>query len=121
MLRNVSLEICLYCGLDAPNTDLMYVLVSSAISTIPVRGLYMISLRARRALLSGVAAETAAVFFVLLMALIGRLYYLQVYQGEKYKMLADENRISTRQKSCPTRPWPEATPDLAALADTYPP
>ena len=26
----------------------------------------------------------AAVFFVLLMALIGRLYYLQVYQGEKY-------------------------------------
>ncbi len=38
----------------------------------------------------------AAVFFVLLMALIGRLYYLQVYQGEKYKMLADENRISTR-------------------------
>lgn len=34
--------------------------------------------------------------FVLLMSLIGRLYYLQVYQGEKYKMLADENRISTR-------------------------
>ena len=65
MLRNVSLEICLYCGLDAPNTDLMYVLVSRAISTIPVRGLYMISLRARRALLSGVAAETAAVFLVL--------------------------------------------------------
>lgn len=38
----------------------------------------------------------AAVNFVLLMALIVRLYYLQVYQGEKYKTLADENRISTR-------------------------
>lgn len=34
--------------------------------------------------------------FIMLMSLIGRLYYLQVYQGEKYKMLADENRISTR-------------------------
>lgn len=38
----------------------------------------------------------AAINFVLLMVLIGRLYYLQVYQGEKYKTLADENRISTR-------------------------
>lgn len=38
----------------------------------------------------------AAVNFVLLMVLIVRLYYLQVYQGEKYKTLADENRISTR-------------------------
>lgn len=38
----------------------------------------------------------AVVFFILLMSLIGRLYFLQVYQGEKYKTLADENRISTR-------------------------
>ena len=59
------MAVCLYGVLDAPNTYSMYVLVSRAISTIPVRGLYMISLRARRALLSGVAAETAAVFFVL--------------------------------------------------------
>ncbi len=28
--------------------------------------------------------------------LIGRVYYLQVLQAEKYKMLADENRIATR-------------------------
>ncbi len=34
-------------------------------------------------------------FFILLM-LIGRLYYLQVYHGDKYRVLADENRISTR-------------------------
>ncbi len=32
----------------------------------------------------------------LLLLLIFRLYYLQVYQADKYKMLADENRISTR-------------------------
>ncbi len=31
-------------------------------------------------------------FFVL----IGRLYYLQIYQGEKYAFLADNNRISDR-------------------------
>lgn len=34
--------------------------------------------------------------FVLLMVIIGRLYYLQVYQADRYKTLADENRISTR-------------------------
>ena len=33
---------------------------------------------------------------VLLLVIIARLYYLQVYQADKYKMLADENRISTR-------------------------
>ncbi len=32
----------------------------------------------------------------MLLVLIGRLFYLQVYQAEKYKTLADENRISTR-------------------------
>jgi len=39
-----------------------------------------------------VALFNLAMFLVL----IGRLYYLQVYQAEKYKTLADENRISTR-------------------------
>ena len=33
---------------------------------------------------------------VLLLIIIFRLYYLQVFQADKYKMLADENRISTR-------------------------
>ncbi|MBR1604885.1 MAG: penicillin-binding protein 2 [Alphaproteobacteria bacterium] len=33
---------------------------------------------------------------VLLTVIILRLYYLQVFQADKYKMLADENRISTR-------------------------
>ena len=32
----------------------------------------------------------------LLLCIIGRLYYLQVYQADKYATLADENRISTR-------------------------
>ncbi len=32
----------------------------------------------------------------LLLLIIFRLYYLQVYQADKYKTLADENRISTR-------------------------
>ncbi|MBR2033814.1 MAG: penicillin-binding protein 2, partial [Alphaproteobacteria bacterium] len=31
-----------------------------------------------------------------LLVVIFRLYYLQVYQADKYQMLADENRISTR-------------------------
>lgn len=34
--------------------------------------------------------------FLLFMVIIFRLYYLQVYQADRYKMLADENRISTR-------------------------
>ena len=34
--------------------------------------------------------------FFLLLVIIFRLYYLQVYQADKYKTLADENRISTR-------------------------
>lgn len=32
----------------------------------------------------------------LLFVIVGRLYYLQVYQADRYKTLADENRISTR-------------------------
>lgn len=34
--------------------------------------------------------------FFLLMIIVARLYYLQVYQADRYKTLADENRISTR-------------------------
>lgn len=34
--------------------------------------------------------------FLLLMVIVSRLYYLQVYQADRYKTLADENRISTR-------------------------
>lgn len=37
-----------------------------------------------------------AVKIFLLLVIVARLYYLQVYQADKYKMLADENRISTR-------------------------
>lgn len=33
---------------------------------------------------------------ILLLFIILRLYYLQVYQANKYKVMADENRISTR-------------------------
>ena len=38
----------------------------------------------------------AFIEFLLFMVIIFRLYYLQVYQADRYKMLADENRISTR-------------------------
>ena len=34
--------------------------------------------------------------FLMFIVIIVRLYYLQVYQADKYKTLADENRISTR-------------------------
>ena len=33
---------------------------------------------------------------LLLFVLVGRLYYLQIYQGEKYALLADSNRMSKR-------------------------
>lgn len=39
-----------------------------------------------------IAAGKMFLFFVI----IARLYYLQVYQADQYKTLADENRISTR-------------------------
>lgn len=38
----------------------------------------------------------ALIKFLLLMVIVSRLYYLQVYQADRYKTLADENRISTR-------------------------
>ncbi len=34
--------------------------------------------------------------FVLLLLIIARLYYLQVYQADQFSTMADENRISTR-------------------------
>jgi len=34
--------------------------------------------------------------FVLLMVIVARLYYLQVYQADRFHTLAEENRISTR-------------------------
>lgn len=44
--------------------------------------------------------KRSLVFFsvniLLFFVLIGRLYYLQIYQGEKYAFLADSNRISRR-------------------------
>lgn len=48
-----------------------------------------------KTLLRRTALVAVGAFFLLLM-LIVRLYYLQVYQRDKYRMLADENRISTR-------------------------
>ena len=35
-------------------------------------------------------------FFILSMILAGRLFYLQVLQGEKYKLMAEKNRLSVR-------------------------
>ncbi|HEX6118122.1 MAG TPA: penicillin-binding protein 2, partial [Dongiaceae bacterium] len=43
----------------------------------------------RLAMLGGLKA-------VLVTTLVGRLYYLQVIEGEKYKLLSDENRINHR-------------------------
>nr|QJR98237.1 peptidoglycan glycosyltransferase [uncultured Alphaproteobacteria bacterium] len=34
--------------------------------------------------------------FVLLMGIVARLYFLQVYEADKYKTMSDENRISSR-------------------------
>jgi len=42
------------------------------------------------------AAILAGGKMVLLSALVGRMYYLQVVESERYKTLADENRISLR-------------------------
>ncbi len=47
-------------------------------------------------LLIGRSLILGGVQLFLLFLLIFRLYYLQVYQADKYKTMADENRISTR-------------------------
>jgi penicillin-binding protein 2 len=48
----------------------------------------------RAALLAGGKA-------LLLSALVGRMYYLQVVEGQRYALLADENRISVRLQAPP--------------------
>jgi len=42
------------------------------------------------------AAILGGVQGVLLSALVGRMYYLSIVQGQQYKVLADENRLSLR-------------------------
>ena len=37
----------------------------------------------------------------LLSTLIGRMYFLQVVEADKYKMLSDENRINRRLSAAP--------------------
>ena len=37
--------------------------------------------------------------FAMLLLIIVRLYYLQVYQADKFSTMADENRISTRRRA----------------------
>ena len=56
----------------------------------------------------------ALIKFLLLMVIIARLYYLQVYQADRYKTLADENRISTRLLIPP----PTAPPPISPLLPT---
>ncbi|MDY6407456.1 MAG: penicillin-binding protein 2 [Pseudomonadota bacterium] len=36
------------------------------------------------------------IFFILILVLISRLFYLQILQGDKYLLLAEKNRLSTR-------------------------
>ncbi|MGN1063227.1 MAG: penicillin-binding protein 2 [Alphaproteobacteria bacterium] len=43
----------------------------------------------------------SGVFFVLICILAGRLFYLQVLQGDKYKLLAEKNRLSVRLTLAP--------------------
>jgi len=38
----------------------------------------------------------AFIFLIISFILIGRLFYLQVFQGEKYQLMAERNRISVR-------------------------
>ncbi|HCP00975.1 MAG TPA: penicillin-binding protein 2 [Rhodospirillaceae bacterium] len=45
------------------------------------------------------AALLAAGQFGLLTALVGRMYYLQVVESERYRMLAEENRINIRLRA----------------------
>ena len=53
----------------------------------------------------------------LLLCIIGRLYYLQVYQADKYATLADENRISTRLLVPPRGQIRQFPCGLAGLSD----
>ena len=49
--------------------------------------------------------------FAMLLLIIVRLYYLQVYQADKFSTMADENRISTRLLIPP----PTAPPPIPPL------
>lgn len=40
-------------------------------------------------------------FFILILVLAGRLFYLQVLQGEKYRLMAEKNRLSVRLTLAP--------------------
>ncbi len=46
-------------------------------------------------------AVLSVVFFVLFCILAGRLFYLQVLQGEKYLLMAEKNRLSVRLTLAP--------------------
>ena len=61
--ENSILFTCAYCGLDAPNTDLMYFLTSKAVSTNDVVEVYNVSFLAILELLMLVYAVATAVFF----------------------------------------------------------
>lgn len=39
----------------------------------------------------------AGIFVVISLVLLARIFYLQILEGEKYRLLADKNRISVRQ------------------------
>ena len=52
--------------------------------------------REKNYILSRRLAWIIAVNLLAFAVLVARLYYLQVYEADKYKMLSDENRISTR-------------------------
>lgn len=54
----------------------------------------------RQKLLTRRAAVLGGGKLVLLSALMGRLYYLQVVEADRYATLADENRISLRMLPC---------------------
>lgn len=43
----------------------------------------------------------AGLFFILVLILAGRLFYLQVLQGEKYRLMAEKNRLSVRLTLAP--------------------
>lgn len=58
----------------------------------------------RHKLFSRRAAMLAAGKTVLLSTLVGRMYYLQVIESERYKTLADENRINLRLLPPPRGP-----------------
>ena len=58
--------------------------------------------------------------FLLMSGLIGRMYYLQVIEGDRYKTLADENRISLKLLAPPQGPncrsvWPSLGGQSAEL------